>query len=188
MYIKPNSIHINNYLENGAYPIANFERYREVVTFVCETFARIFGTEIMTKYPIYIDNATRHGGAIHTIKPLFNKVIIIKTGISDGHAFAIDTAFQMAYNLTYYVFYSKFGMTQVPPREYTDYCIAMAITFVWASGDEILSDYERRAIDKYPQGVELARNNDYDIVKLSELILDYDFIAEGKDNVVEFKK
>lgn len=188
MDIKPSTIHINNYLANGAYPITNFDSYYKVVAMTCESFIMLFGTEIMTKYPIYIDNATRHGGAQHTIKPLFNKVITIKTGISDGDAFAIDTAFQIAYNLTYYVFYSRFGMTKVPPKEYTDYCIAMAITFVWMSGDDILSDYERRAIDKYPKGVELARNNDYDIVKLSKLILEYNFVAEEKDNVVEFKK
>lgn len=188
MYIKPNTIHINNFLADGAYPIANFDRYFEVVSMMCNSFSQIFGIEIMTKYPIYIDNATRHGGAMHTIKPLFNKVITIKTGISDGDTFAIDTTFQMAYNLTYYVFYSRFGMNQIPPREYTDYCVAMALIYISFNGEDILAKYEDGLIKTFPRGVELAKENDYSIEKLSELILDYEFVPEDKDNIVEFNK
>lgn len=166
-------VQINQNLKDQKHGINNFETYVSIIEDVLRSFALLFGEEIMTKYPLYIDNGYSHAGSLHTIKPIFNKFLHLKTGIADGKDKS-EVLFQLTYNLTHYVFYSKFGLERPYLTEYRDYCTGMAIVIVRMDDKDAGSFYEDALKNEIPNGVDIAKRNNYSIFGIAKEILEYE--------------
>lgn len=114
--------------------LTEVEKYRVfsyAVATVMGEFNQIFGQEIMTKYPLYVDNCNNiensNCGYTPIITPVLKQILIIKLGINDFGNIAM-IIYQLAHELCHYVFYSIHGITRAKANEEEEIiCTAMSL-------------------------------------------------------------
>lgn len=114
--------------------LVNIEKYNvfnHMIAMVMSDFHQMFGLEIMSRYPLYIDNCNNEGksncGYTPIITPILKQLLIIKLGIDDfGNAARI--VYQLSHELCHYVFYSINGIAREKiDDEEESVCSAMAL-------------------------------------------------------------
>ncbi|QLY40181.1 hypothetical protein HF295_04610 [Hujiaoplasma nucleasis] len=121
-----------NYEVNGNLSnIGKYNVFSNTIAIVMKEFNQIFGSKIMNKYPLLIDNCNNvekaNCGHTPIITPVLKQILIIKLGIDDfGNEAKI--IFQLAHELCHYVFYSIEGITKTMAGEEEEkLCTAMSL-------------------------------------------------------------
>lgn len=159
-------------IQNG---ILNYEHFFTTVIEVHGRFIHYFGPEVMRKIPLLIDNGTSYSGYTPIITPVWNTGLIIKLHITNG----LDKPkiiYQLAHELTHYVFYSLLGLGK--PRadiEEESYCSAASLLLINEIAPDILPLWENHVgsleNQGYRKGLDVAREVEYDMNNLKKLIL-----------------
>lgn len=100
--------------------IINYQNFENIICKVRNRFIELFGEEIMSRIPVYVDNATDiMSGHTPIITPILGKYLCIKLNIGNF----LDSqriVFQYAHELCHYVFYSIKGLDKPFADEYEE--------------------------------------------------------------------
>lgn len=140
-----------------------------------DEFYKYFGVEVMFKYPVLIDNATRGSGPTPIITPILGKYLIIKLGIEDGLEIG-QTVFQVAHELTHLVFFSYLGLDKTRADDYEEgLCSAVSLAFVLNYSPNEIERYLNSLVNSnyegYRSGVQIAIDHGFSIESLKNTIL-----------------
>ena len=91
----------------------------------------MFGIDLMSKYPLYIDNCNNlensNCGYTPIITPVLKQILVIKLGIDDFGNFA-KIVYQLSHELCHYIFYSIEGIGRDKASEVEEItCSAMSL-------------------------------------------------------------
>lgn len=154
--------------------LENYDIFKEYIGKTIKIFSSAFGSEIMGKYDLYIDNATQGSGHTPTINIVLGKYLIIKLGIKD-FSNKEQIVFQFAHELCHYVFSSLQGLeiTEADNEE-ENICTAMSLVAINEMFPEKINkwnDYiSKGKEEKYNKGTQIAEEINFDIIKLKEKI------------------
>ncbi|HFD2043497.1 TPA: hypothetical protein ACF2DM_000303 [Clostridium perfringens] len=171
---------INGNLYDDTYGIKNYYEFREVIGKVKCLYDSIFGSEIMNKYDLYVDNATENSGYAPIITPILQKYLIIKLSIYPDDKQS-KIAFQFAHELTHFVFYSYFGIN----KKHADFmeemiCTAASLIIIKGLFPNEFDDYndylKNVETSGYREGPAYAESIEYSLEELKNRIfnLEYD--------------
>lgn len=161
--------------ENG---IPNFENYQTILEGMLQFYTDLFGYDTMSKYSLFIDNGISFTGNKPSIIPAFDKVIFIKTTITDGDDVP-DMLFQFTYLFAKCVFYSKLGLENATPYSTQwIHCVTMALCVLNQLSPESMTLYENDIyelykLDAYQEAVDLGQAIEYDLVTMRDIMLEY---------------
>lgn len=171
---KKLNVQINASL-SGKDGIPNFENYTMLLEAILKFYVDGFGYDTMSKYDIFIDNGISFTGNKPNAMPVFNKIMFIKTTVTDGDD-VTDILFQFAHVFAKYVFYSKLGIENVG-HEKTQWqlCIAVALCVLNQFSPDSMTLYENNfyEFDAYQEAVELGQSIDYDLGEMQRIMLEY---------------
>lgn len=168
---------INGNLQN----VNNYEIFESALIKTFDLYVQFFGTEIMSRFDLYVDNVYTGGGndsnTGHTpiITPVLGKFLIIKLGILDFSNYAC-TIYQFAHELCHYVFYSLSGLDkkQADDKE-ESICCAMSLFAISQLCPERLSEYENYTSNHeyygYSAGYGVIQDFEYNGEPLSQEII-----------------
>jgi hypothetical protein len=150
------------------------------IAIVMGEFHQMFGHEIMTKYPLYIDNCNNmensNCGYTPIITPVLKQILIIKLGIADFGDF-VKIVYQLSHELCHYVFYSIDGITKDKANEVEE-CICSAMSLIMlkkfcdSSTFELYCNHVKElTIPHYRNGYFLAEELEFNKEKLVDKIL-----------------
>lgn len=158
---------INGNLDNIESGIINYQEFEDTVVRIKNIYDEIFGLELMNTYPLYIDNAVQCSGHVPIITPILNRFICIKLGIEDGKN-RPQIAFQLAHELTHYVFYCLVGLNKSHAETLEEtICSAASLLFVELLYPNEIQRYRTHLnasqVEGYRAGVQLAEviKNDF---------------------------
>jgi len=168
---------INGNLAN----ILNYSNFESVICLVRNRFIELFGAEVMSRIPLYVDNATQMSGYTPITTPILGKYLCIKLGVMSFLNTPV-IIFQFAHELCHYVFYSLLGLDKPFADEREEsICVAMSLCVLKDFGvdielrkDDIESwvDYVSKLDNLgYRKGATVAAAVNYNSNKLSSLIL-----------------
>lgn len=154
--------------------IPNFQNFQNLVLQVYFKFVNLFGINVMTKIPLFVDNATAGSGYTPIITPIFKQYLCIKLNINNF----LDNQmiiYQLAHELCHYVFYSIKGIdkTFADDREET-ICSAMSLCILKGFYDDIQRHIDHvKGLENfaYRDGAALAESVNYDSNKLRLIII-----------------
>lgn len=170
--ILSKTFEVNGNLEK----VDNFDIFLNNIIRVYSMFEDCFGKEIMSRIDLYVDNATGVSAGYTPIATvILKKYIIIKLGIDD-FTDSVKTVFQFSHELCHYVFYSLKGITiGLANGKEESICTAMSLIVINSimpnEFDLMFQHVSGLENNDYRQGAEVAKNIDFDINKLKELIL-----------------
>lgn len=163
--------------------LVNIDKYKVfsfAVAVVVGEFNSMFGEEIMTKYPLYIDNCFDNGfskcGYTPIITPVLKQILIIKLGLDDFGNFA-NAVYQLSHELCHYVFYSIEGITRANIGDQEErVCSAMSLILIKKLCDnptfELYCEHVKGLTDEqYREGYKVAYELEFDQGKIVNRIL-----------------
>lgn len=153
--------------------IQNYNIFSAMIGVTFQTFIETFGKEVMGKIDLYVDNATEGSGYTPITTVILKKYIIIKLGISDFSK-ADQIIYQFAHELCHYVFCSLKGLDHKASNLEENICSAMSLIMINKIFPELINGWEEHVSglkdDNYNKGVIIAKEVDYDIMKLKQKI------------------
>lgn len=181
--ITISTLQINSNLDE----IENYGIFQSQIIKVFIKFYQLFGGDLMTKIPIYVDNATSGSGHTPIITPIFGKYLCIKLGISD-FIYTEQIVYQFSHELCHYVFYSLKGLNKpfADTREEM-ICSAMSLCILkdFYSNIQRHVEYVSRLENiGYRNGGILAKRLNYSSRKLADMILS-GFSASGEKELLD---
>lgn len=162
--------------------ILNYSIFEVTICQVRNRFIALFGEDVMSRIPLYVDNATdTMSGHTPIITPILGKYLCIKLNIANFLK-TEQIIFQFAHELCHYVFYSLKGLDKPFADEYEEsICTAMSLCILkdfgvnieQCNGDmESWVEYVSRLENAgYRNGAQVARSVDYNSESLKDLIL-----------------
>lgn len=160
---------------NGNLEGENLRVFNQTIISVYNLFMEVFGKHIMVKLPLYVDNATSGSGYTPITIPVLRKFVIIKLGIEN---FIDDERiiYQFSHELCHFIYYCLYGIDKKLADENEEaICTAMSLCCLKYFGKNIdgwnkhVKSLEREG---YRNGFVVAQSADFDVFKLSEIILD----------------
>jgi len=161
--------------------IENYNFFSHAIASVMVEFNGMFGSKIMSKYPLYIDNCNNkenaNCGYTPIITPVLKQILVIKLGIDNFGDFA-KTVFQLSHELCHYVFYSIKGIEKpLADIEEEKICSAMSLIILKALCDnntfESYCNYVKElAISHYREGFFFAEELDFKKENIVKKIID----------------
>lgn len=159
--------------------IEHYLNFQVTITNVIFEFTQLFGGDLMSKYPFYVDNCSNqlNSNCGHTpiITPVFKQFLIVKLGV-DNFSDTPKIIFQFAHELTHFVFYCIKGIDkEIADHQEEKICTAMSLimlkTFCDYNTFNIYCDYVK-ALEYvgYKDGYDLASSLGFDKIRLSEMI------------------
>ena len=162
--------------------ILNYNNFEKTICQIRNRFVELFGTEVMSRIPVYVDNATdRMSGYTPIITPIFGKYLCIKLNI-DNFLKTEKIIYQFAHELCHYVFYSLLGLDRPFANEREEsICTAMSLCVLKDFGIDI--ELRKGNIESwveyvsnldnigYRNGADVAEGVNYNSDKLSLIIL-----------------
>ncbi len=141
---------------------------------VWEIFNRTFGIDTMSKFDLYVDNATEKSGYTPIITVILRKYIIIKLGIDD-FSYAEKIVYQFSHELCHYVFYSLKGLDKPKADTYEEnICSAMSLIMINMlypeSANKWVTYVHNLKNEKYKNGARIAIDCNFDINVLKSMI------------------
>lgn len=163
----------------GEYGLKNQKDFLETISIVKCQYDIVFGQEVMNKYDLYIDNATKDSGYTPIITPILKKYLIIKLGISDNDSRS-KIAYQFAHELTHFVFYSYLGLDKplANSMEETICSAASLIIIKKLFPEEFVgwNNYVNNLKEEhYRKGVEYALSIEYSLMELKNKIIEFKY-------------
>lgn len=168
--------------------ILNYHNLEFTLCRVRNCFIELFGEEIMSRFPVYVDNATdTMSGHTPIITPILGKYLCIKLGLPNFW----DTEriiFQFAHELCHYIFYSLQGIDKplADTREEM-ICSAMSLCILKDFYDNIQRHIDHvNALEDvgYRTGGILAERLNYNSRKLANMIMS-GFSVNGEKELSE---
>lgn len=161
-------------INGNLYDIENFDTFCDCIVKTRNIFIETFGEETMSRIDLYIDNATSYSGYTPITTVILNKYIIIKLGICD-FSNTEQIVYQFAHELCHYVFYSLKVLNKEKANMIEEnICSAMSLVIINALFPNNISKWTSYVSnlknEKYKFGAYIARNIDFDITKLKNLI------------------
>jgi hypothetical protein len=161
--------------------IDKYKVFSYAVGTVMGEFHKIFGQEIMTKYPLYIDNCNSiensNCGYTPIITPVLKQILVIKLGVNDFGNIAM-IIYQLAHELCHYVFYSIHGITRAKANEEEEIiCTAMSLIILKILCEpHVFETYcnhvKALTVSYYRKGYYLAEELEFKIEGIVEKILE----------------
>ena len=157
--------------------ITNYDYFFENINNVYWIFLRFFGEKIMSRYEVYIDNATAGSGYTPVMTPVWSKYIIIKLGIDD-FSNKEQIIWQLSHELCHYVVSTLAGITRkIDETKEEPMSAAMAICVINILCPQSINkwkDYLKSVPNEnYRAGYTLAEEINYDIASLRVRINEY---------------
>lgn len=154
--------------------IENYKIFFSFIVNIMECFQTVFGQGVMSKMDIYVDNATEMSGYTPITTKILGKYIHIKLGI-DNFADAEKIVYQFSHELCHCVFYSLLGIGKKrADAQEENICTAMSLIVLKAFFPNSISGWEKHVSslknENYNKGVEVAKECDYNILKLKDRI------------------
>lgn len=165
--------------------LSEIEHYINLQSTIIKTineFTQLFGADLMSKYPFYVDNCSNqlNSNCGHTpiITPVFKQFLIIKLGV-DNFSDTPKIIFQLAHELTHFVFYCMKGIDKkIADDQEEKICTAMSLIMLKIFCDHNIfnryCDYVKTLeYVGYREGYDLASSLEFNKIRLSELILNF---------------
>ena len=154
--------------------IENSEVFYDTIKKVWDIFVSTFGSDVMKKYDLYLDNALEMTGHAPMIIPVLQKYLFIKLHIKNFSDYE-KIAYQFSHELCHYVFYSIIGINKkMADCTEENLCSAMSLVILhmlypdtyqeWEEYVENLDDFN------YNRGAYVAKKINYDINALKDII------------------
>lgn len=162
--------------------LLNYKNFENTICRVRNRFIELFGEEMMTKIPLYVDNATDvMSGHTPIITPIFGKYLCIKLNI-DNFLKSEQIIFQFAHELCHYVFFAIKGLDKsFAAEDEESVCTAMSLCLLKDFGVDIEQcngvveswvEYVSRLENTgYRDGAQIAKSINYNLENLRYLIL-----------------
>lgn len=156
--------------------ILNYPNFEITICRIRSRFIELFGDDIMSSIPLYVDNATdTMSGHTPIITPIFGKYLCIKLGLSDFRN-TEQIIYQFSHELCHYVFYSLHGIDK-PLADAGEemICSAMSLCILKEFCNNIHKyiDYVNSLENVgYRNGGILAKSLNYSSSKLATMIMD----------------
>lgn len=163
----------------GEYGLKNQKDFLEIISIVKYQYDIVFGQEVMNKYELYIDNATKDSGYTPVITPILKKYLIIKLCISDNDSRS-KIAYQFAHELTHFVFYSYLGLDK-PHADSMEETICSAASLIIIKNlfpDEFVAwnNYvDNLKEEHYRKGAGYALSVEYSLRELKNKIMEFKY-------------
>lgn len=156
--------------------ILNYPNFEATICRVHCRFIELFDEEIMSRIPVYIDNATDiMSGHTPIITPILGKYLCIKLNI-DNFLDTQKIIFQFAHELCHYVFYSLKGLDKSFADNYEEsVCTAMSLCILKDFIGDITKwvDYVSNLKNiGYRNGAQVAKEIDFNSQQLSRRIIE----------------
>ncbi len=175
---------INGDLSDKDYGIVNYSDFEEVICQVKNRYDTVFGIKLMNQLDLYIDNATENSGWTPITTTVLGKYIIIKLNVKPS-TLKNTIAFQFAHELTHFVFKIYHGIHKPKANDLEEtICTAASLIIVKELYPEDFDEKNHyvkalRYIG-YSNGAEFARLLGYDLYKLKQEIIHFDFSSDKK--------
>ena len=149
--------------------------FKSTVISVYTLFVELFGKDLITKLPLFVDNATGGSGYTPITIPVLSRLVIIKLGIDD---FVNDEKiiFQFSHELCHFIYFCLYGIDKELADEKEEaICTAMSLCCLKYYGKELeqytiyVQFLEREG---YKNGFKEAQAVGFDVLKLSHKIID----------------
>lgn len=167
----------NKEINGNLCDIPNYDIFFTNIIKVIGIFTHTFGTDIMEKIDLYVDNAVNDSNSGYTpiTTPILKKYIIIKLNIED---FSRDQkiVYQFSHELCHYVFYALKGFDKENADVFEEnICSAMSLIILRMLYSEDVFEYwlnyvKNLADENYRGGFDVAREVEFDINKLKQKI------------------
>lgn len=154
--------------------IPHYKSFMSTIIIVYRKFVGLFGKEVMSRFQLFVDNATEMSGHTPIIMPILNEYLCIKLGIKCFNC-TEQIVFQFAHELCHYVFYSLCGIDKRFAADSEEsICTAMSLCIVkeytqdfafWTKHVDNLSNMG------YKNGLKVASEVGFDCYKLRDIIL-----------------
>ena len=150
-----------------------FNSFKNTICSVWRLFESVFGIELMSRIPLYIDNARAKSGRTPMCTLVLGRYIVIKLGVDSG----LDTAriiYQFAHELMHFTMHCYYGMSkQHVTKEEEAVCVAASLLALKELNADVLEDYiaDLRNSPGYADGVAVGESCGYDWQQLRCLAL-----------------
>ena len=168
MYLK--SFEVNGNLEDEK----DFNIFLDNIMKTWKVFVKTFGSDIMLKIDLYVDNATEKSGYTPITTVILKKYIIIKLGIKDFSNIE-QVIYQFSHELCHYVFYSIKGLNK-PKADINEENICSAMSLILINTlcpdkiDKWLKYVNNLTNENYKNGGKIAMSCNWDINVLKSKI------------------
>lgn len=166
---------------NGNLEGRSIEIFNCTVISVYTLFVELFGKDLITKLPLFVDNATRGSGHTPITIPVLRRFVIIKLGIEE-FADVERIIYQFSHELCHFIYYCLYGIDKELADEKEEaICTAMSLCCLKYYGKKLeqytnyVQSLEREG---YKNGFIEAQAVDFDVLKLSHKIID-DFTRQA---------
>lgn len=164
---------ISGNLNNEKYGLSDYKRFEHVICQVKAVFDQVFGVDLLSKIPFYVDNATANSGYTPSATIVLGKTVIIKLGITSDSSNEL-IAFQFSHELMHVVFWAVFGLDKPFANGLEEQiCSAASLIIIrmlylhhFDSWNSYVSNLENC---DYARGAALAKDVGYDLSKLLPL-------------------
>ena len=161
---------INGNLEGGS-----IEMFNCTVISVYTLFVELFGKDLITKLPLFVDNATRGSGNTPITIPVLRRFVIIKLGIEE-FTDVERIIYQFSHELCHFIYYCLYGIDKELADEKEEaICTAMSLCclkYFCKNIDKWTNHVQSLKREGYRNGFEEAQAVDFDAFRLSKIIID----------------
>lgn len=152
----------------------DFDIFYDSIIRTWNVFNETFGTNVMSKIDLYVDNATEKSGYTPITTVILKKYIIIKLGIKN-FANVEQTIYQFAHELCHFVLHSITNLNK--PRadaKEENICSAMSLILIKMLCPDAIDSWveyvDNLTNENYNQGGKIARECNFDINLLKEKV------------------
>lgn len=152
----------------------DYKNFEQKIYEVYDLFKNFFGAEIMEKYDLFIDNATKNSGYAPVITRLLRKHLTIKLGVED-FSNKEEIVFEISHEMCHYVFYSLKSLEkEKADDEEENICTAMSLIILNMLYPDNINNWinhvENMKEEKYNKGAKIARECNFNITILKDKI------------------
>ncbi|MCH5157880.1 MAG: hypothetical protein J1F33_01660 [Clostridiales bacterium] len=155
--------------------LPNFETFRQTIRDVRKKFQSLFGTALLERLPLYVDNCTAGGGYVPTCYSILESIVCIKLNIADFTK-TEQITYQFAHEMTHFVYRCLIGIDKKNANEYEEsICSAMSLCMLYGNCknfDSWCNHVKGLSNNGYRKGYDVAKECNFDAVKLKEKIED----------------
>ena len=166
----PATFEINGYLTE----YDNYDKFKNVICEVRTKFQQLFGTETLTRIPLYIDNCTAGSGHTPCSAVILKQYVTIKLDISDFNS-TEQVTYQFAHEMTHFTYRCLIGILKKRAGVYEEsICSAMSLCFLYGQCRDFQSwcQYVRNLeYEGYRKGYDVALACGFSPEKLRDKIL-----------------
>lgn len=167
-----------NLVGDNGFSKFEYDLFMRSIIAVHNWYDNLFGTELLSRYPLFIDNAVDGSGHTPITIPVLERYVIVKLNVCGNRDFSIGNqynpriVYQAAHELCHFVFYCGRGISKPLANESEeDLCTAMSFCMLKElcpfALELFVADCKKT---KYAHGAKLAERFNFDTGKIVSMV------------------